>query len=74
VSLGCALQNMLLAAHAMGYGSGLTGGQALGSLPLRELFGLAESEIAVCCVNIGTAARRKPARIRPAAVAFVSSL
>jgi cobalt/nickel transport system ATP-binding protein len=74
VSLGCALQNMLLAAHAMGYGCGLTGGQALASQPLRELFGLADGETAVCCVNVGTAAQRKPGRIRPAAVAFVSSL
>ena len=31
VSLGCAIQNMLLTAHAMGFGSGLTSGQAMSS-------------------------------------------
>ena len=74
VSLGCAIQNMLLAAHAMGFGCGLTGGQALGSPQLRELFALADGETAVCCVNVGTAVTHKPGRVRPAAAAFVSSL
>lgn len=74
VSLGCAIQNMLLVAHAMGLACGLTGGQALGSPRLRELFVLADGEAAVCCVNVGTAVKRKPGRIRPAAAAFVSSL
>lgn len=57
VSMGAALQNLLLGAHALGYGAGLTSGQAMGSAPLRRLFALAESELAVCCVNIGTATR-----------------
>jgi nitroreductase len=75
VSLGCAIQNMLLAAHAMGFGAGLTGGQALASPRLRALFALADGEAAVCCVNVGTAVKRKPpSRVRPAAAAFVSSL
>jgi nitroreductase len=74
VSLGCAIQNVLLAAHAMGFGSGLTSGQALASPRLRELFGLHRFEQAVCCVNIGTVAKGKPARLRPDVTAFVSSL
>lgn len=74
VSLGCAIQNVLLAAHAMGFGSGLTSGQALASPRLRSLFGLNEHEQAVCCINIGTVAKGKPARLRPAVTAFVSSL
>ena len=75
VSLGCAIQNMLLAAHAMGFGAGLTGGQALGSPRLRALFALGDGETPVCCVNVGTAVKRKvPGRLRPAAAAFVSSL
>ena len=36
ISLGCALQNMLLAAQSMGSGSGLTSGAALESQRLRE--------------------------------------
>lgn len=74
VSLGCAIQNVLLMAHAMGFGSGLTSGQAMGSPRLRALFGLVEHEIAVCCINIGTVSKGKPARLRPDVSAFVSFL
>lgn len=75
VSLGCAIQNMLLAAHAMGFACGLTGGQALPSPRLRELFKLADGETAVCFVNVGTAVTRKAeGRVRPGAASFVSSL
>jgi nitroreductase len=74
VSLGCAVQNMLLSAHSMGLGCGLTSGQAMTSPRMRELFALAEGEAAVCCVNIGTVAKHRPGRVRPAAPRFVSSL
>lgn len=74
VSLGCAIQNVLLVAHAMGYGSGLTSGQAMLSWRLRQLFGLVEHEVAVCCINIGTVSKKKPPRLRPRAEVFVSSL
>jgi nitroreductase len=57
VSMGAALQNMLLGAHALGYGAGLTSGQAMASVQLRRLCGLAEGEVVVCCVNIGTSTR-----------------
>lgn len=74
VSLGCALQNMLLLAHAMGFGAGLTSGQAMRSSRIRELFRLADDEQAICCVNIGTASKRKAPRLRPAPAEFVSTL
>jgi nitroreductase len=74
VSLGCAVQNLLLASHAMGFGAGLTSGQAMVSPRMRELFRLRDDETAVCFVNIGTISKGKPARIRPAAEQFVSSL
>ena len=74
VSLGAAIQNLLLAAHALGFGSGLTSGQAMGSRRTRELFALADSEVPVCFVNIGTVARHKPPRVRPAAEVFCSTL
>ena len=57
VSMGAALQNLLLGAHALGYGAGLTSGQAMSSAQLRRLCGLAAGEGPVCCVNIGTATR-----------------
>ncbi len=75
VSLGAALQNLLLGAHAMGYGAALTSGQAMSSPRLRQLFELAEAEHAVCCVNIGSATRRgQRAEPRPAPESFVSEL
>ncbi len=74
VSAGCALQNMLLVATALGYGSSLTSGKALKDAGLRALFGLSEGEHAVCFVNLGTVQSRKPARLRPASSAYFSVL
>jgi nitroreductase len=74
VSLGCAIQNMLLSAHAAGFGTGLTSGQAMRSSHLRALFGLQANEQAVCCINIGTVSKRKPPRVRPDVARYVSTL
>jgi len=74
VSAGCAVQNMLLMATALGFGSALTSGQALKFEGLRTLFGLAEGERALCFVSVGTAQSRKLARLRPAAHEFVTRL
>lgn len=64
VALGCALQNVLLSAHAHGFGSGLTSGQAMHSQALRSLFALAPHEQAVCCINIGTVSKHKARAVR----------
>ena len=75
VSMGAAIQNLLLGVHAMGFGAGLTGGQAMASPRMNRLCGLTEGEAAVCCVNIGTVSKRKaPARWRPTPSEFVSEL
>jgi len=74
VSFGCAIQNIVLSAHAAGFGTGLTSGQALASPPLRTLFGLHEHEQAVCCINIGTVSKHKPPRLRPMVADYVSEL
>ena len=75
VSMGAAIQNVLLGAHAMGFGAGLTSGQAMGSARLRALLNLADGEAPVCCVNIGTVTKSKPRqRLRPDPMAFMSSL
>lgn len=75
VSMGAAIQNLLLGAHALGFGAGLTSGQAMSSTRLRELLLLLDGESAVCCVNIGTVSKRKPAqRVRPDPSSFTSSL
>jgi nitroreductase len=74
LSAGCAVQNMLLMATAQGFGSALTSGKALKSAALRQLFDLSADEHALCFVSIGTAPSRKPARVRPQAHQFSSSL
>lgn len=75
VSMGAAIQNLLLGAHAMGYGAGLTSGQAMASQRLHRLCGLTQDEVPVCCVNIGTVTSRKvSARLRPSPSEFVSEL
>jgi len=74
VSAGCAVQNMLLMATALGYGSALTSGKALKSTGLRMLFGLSQGEHALCFVSIGTVQSRKKARLRPLPADFVSTL
>lgn len=75
VSMGAAIQNLLLGAHAMGFGVGLTSGQAMTTAHMRRLCGLVEGEVAVCCVNVGTVTKRRPAtRLRPLPSVFVSEL
>ena len=74
VSAGCALQNMLLMAHAMGFGAALTSGQSLASAPLRSLFGLGQQEQALCFVNIGSVVKSKGVRARPHVADYVSTL
>ena len=74
LSAGCAVQNMLLTATALGFGSALTSGKALKSDPLRACFGLAAAEQALCFVSVGTVLSRKPARARPAVADYVNIL
>ena len=74
VSAGCAIQNMLLMATALGFGSALTSGQAMDASALRNLFKLGDGERALCFVNIGTAQSRKPPRQRPSVNDYLSTL
>ncbi|MDO5691641.1 MAG: nitroreductase [Pseudomonadota bacterium] len=74
VSAGCAVQNMLLMAHAQGFGGALTSGKALASTPLRTLFGLHADEQALCFVNIGTVIKSRPMRVRPRVAQYLSAL
>jgi nitroreductase len=74
VAVGAAIQNMLLSAYSLGYGSGLTSGQAMQSVRMRTLFALLSGEEAVCFVNIGTVSNGRLPRLRPHTASFVSSL
>jgi len=73
-SFGCALQNVLLAATARGYDSGVTSGQSMRSVPLRQAMELADNEEAVCFITLGTATKRKPPRERPTVDEYVRAL
>jgi nitroreductase len=74
VSLGCAVQNMLLAAQALDFASGLASGAALDTPAMRRLLRLDAHEQAVCFIGLGTAAATKPPRVRPRPDQFFSTL
>jgi len=74
VSLGCALQNMLLAAQALGFASGLASGGALDAPGMRRLLDLAPHERAILFIGFGTADAQKKPRVRPQPGQFFSSL
>ena len=74
ISAGCAAQNVLLMATALGYGSALTAGQSIRSAVLHRFFGLSQSEQAVCFVSMGTALSQGRAVVRPGVADYVSTL
>ena len=74
VSAGCAIQNMLLMASALGFGSSLTSGKALAARPFRELFAVEEDEEALCFVSIGTTVGPRRNRVRADVARYVSEL
>lgn len=74
ISAGCAIQNMLLTAHAMGFGAGLSSGRALYSQRMKLLFGLSAHEQPLCFMTLGTVQRRKSARPRPVMADYTSTL
>jgi nitroreductase len=73
LSAGCAVQNILLLATAMGYGSSLTSGKALKSACLREGLGLRDTEHAICFLSIGTPESQRPPKSRPSVDQFVTT-
>ena len=74
ISAGCAVQNMLLAAHAMGLGAGLSSGRGLYSGRMRQLFRLAAEEQPLCFITMGTVLKRKSATARPTMGDYSSTL
>jgi nitroreductase len=71
LSAGCAVQNILLMATSMGYGSSLTSGQALKSECFRAGLGLGSTEHAICFINIGRVGSERQPRRRPRVDEFV---
>ena len=59
ISLGCAIQNILLMAHSLGFGAGLSSGKAIQSERLRQLFKLSMNTLPICFITIGTVSKNK---------------
>jgi nitroreductase len=74
IAAGCAIQNMLLVAHAMGFGAGLSSGRALYSRQMRSLFRLSVHEQPLCFLTVGTVVKRRSARPRPNVADYTSTL
>ncbi|MEA9567541.1 nitroreductase [Polynucleobacter sp. AP-Nickl1-40-C4] len=72
ISAGCAIQNILLMANALGFGSGLSSGKALYSQKMRELFLFKDKEEPLCFITIGTISAHKPNKQRPDANSYSS--
>jgi nitroreductase len=73
LSAGCAVQNLLLLATAMGFGSALTSGKALKSPVLRQGLQLLDTEQAICFISVGTVSEHKPGKPRPDPTSLVST-
>jgi nitroreductase len=59
ISLGAAIQNVLLGATARGWGTALASGQAMDADALRTLFQLSDQEAAICFIALGTLHKSK---------------
>jgi len=65
IALGAALQNLILAAHSLGYGAMITSGEKLRALALQSTFTGSATERAVAFVSIGTPVRKSMPRNSP---------
>lgn len=67
---GAALQNVLLAVHAMGFGARALSGQAVHTQAFRAAMDLTEDEVFLCFITIGTptAAPKRRDRAAPASL------
>jgi nitroreductase len=74
LSLGAAIQNLLLAATAHGLGSGISGGRALRCEAFRRAFGIEEGERAVCFISLGRVLAARGSKPRPRPADFVQYL
>jgi nitroreductase len=64
-SVGAAIQNVLLAAHALGYGGIMLSGEKTRDPLIRDGFGLGDDEALVGFISLGSAAAAAPRKPRP---------
>jgi nitroreductase len=72
LAVGCALQNLWLAAEDMGFACGVTSGPLLGAARMRAGLGLAPDEHCVSLVAIGTPRERLEPRAKPPVASLLS--
>jgi nitroreductase len=73
LSAGCAVQNILMAATAMGFGSSLTSGKAMKSPSFRQALRLSDADHAICFINVGSIDTVKQGKLRPQSTQFIST-
>jgi nitroreductase len=66
LTVGCALQNVWLAAESLGFACGVSSGRLMDTEIMRKAFGLGETEALVSVISIGTPKERLPPRTKPA--------
>ncbi|MCA0400172.1 MAG: nitroreductase [Proteobacteria bacterium] len=66
LTVGCALENMLIALQSLGFAAAIRSGKFLETAPMREGFSLGANEHLVCLVAIGTATEFPPEKPKPA--------
>ncbi|MGL5114219.1 MAG: nitroreductase family protein [Beijerinckiaceae bacterium] len=66
LTIGCALQNMWLAAESLGFGAGVSSGRLLDTPQMRGAFAVEPSEALVSVVSLGTAREVQAPRPKPA--------
>ena len=72
VSVGAAVQSILLAAHALGYGAILLSGSRSRDPLVRDLLALSDNEEMIGFISIGTPSKNIPPKIRPSACAHLA--
>jgi nitroreductase len=66
LTVGCALQNLWLAAESLGFGCGVSSGRLMDTAEMRTAFGTGDGEAIVSIISIGTPKERMAPRPKPA--------
>lgn len=72
LTVGCALQNLWLAAESLGFACGVSSGRLMDTTEMRDAFGASGGEEIVSIISIGTPKERMPPRPKPALADLVS--
>jgi nitroreductase len=65
LTIGCALQNLWLAAESLGFACGVSSGRLMETAEMRTAFALQDNEHIVSIISIGTPKERQPPRPKP---------